>query len=121
MIEQGAASAVLVYEGVPIRRRDEKLNLTDMWRAAGADDSKRPARWCDLPSVQEFCDHIAGTIGFSDSEVFHVVRGGSEPATYAHWQLGLDNTPVGLIIEAERGRDGGTLAHQLLSIHPRPS
>jgi hypothetical protein len=92
MIEQGAASAVLVYEGVPIRRRDEKLNLTDMWRSAGADPSKRPAEWARGEGAQ-FIEFIAENL----------------------------NVGVAHIIEAERGRDGGTLAHQLLSIHPRPS
>ncbi len=72
----------LVYEGELIRRRDEKLNLTDMWRAAGADPNKRPAEWARKEGAP-FIDFIAE---------------GS-------------NVAVGHIIEAERGRDGGTWAH----------
>ncbi len=87
MIEQGAASMALVYEGEPIRRRDEKLNLTDMWRASGADPNKRPAEWARKEGAP-FIDFIAE---------------GS-------------NVAVGHIIEAERGRDGGTWPHWQVGI-----
>jgi len=89
MIEQGAASAVLVYEGVPIRRRDEKLNLTDMWRAAGADPYKQPAVWRRQEATEAFVAYLAANLIVDQDELFHVVRGGPEPATYAHWQIGL--------------------------------
>jgi hypothetical protein len=84
-----AVSAVLVYEGVPIRRRDEKLNLTDMWRSAGADPSKRAPEWGRLPSTIEFAEHIGSVVGKSHDELFQIVRGGPETATYAHWQMGM--------------------------------
>jgi hypothetical protein len=35
----------LIYNGTQIRDRGEFLNLTDMWRAAGADPSRQPAEW----------------------------------------------------------------------------
>lgn len=75
-------SASLAYQGEPIRRRDEKLCLTDMWRANGADPSKRPSDWTRKDGAQ-FVDFTAENL----------------------------NMPLGHIIEAERGRDGGTWAH----------
>ncbi len=73
----------------PARRRDEKLNLTDMWRAAGGDEAKRPYEWARLPSTEVFADHIAAITGKSRNELFQTLRGGPEPATYAHWQMGM--------------------------------
>lgn len=35
----------LDYNGAAIRDKGEMLSLTDMWRAAGSLDSKRPANW----------------------------------------------------------------------------
>ena len=35
----------LVYEGEIISAKAEMLSLTDMWRAAGSPDKKRPADW----------------------------------------------------------------------------
>lgn len=72
----------LVYNNNTIRDRGEKLNLTDMWRAAGADDSKRPYEWCRKEGSQ-FIAFLSETL----------------------------NTPIERILTAERGRDGATWAH----------
>jgi hypothetical protein len=59
-------------------------------RAAGRDESKRPAKWRDLPSVQEFAEHISGVVGISDNELFETASGDASIAgTWAHWQIGL--------------------------------
>lgn len=86
-----ARALKLVYNGTPIHDRGEMLCLTDMWRAAGSDPSKRPANWRDLPNTREFGEFIIATlmVGKSYDELFEVVRGGPDPATWAHWQIAM--------------------------------
>ena len=85
----------LVFNGHEVRTIGERLNLTDMWRAAGSDPSKAPAKWQDLPSTIEFVTHVAEilNVGKSDNEgnqgLIKIVRGGNNPRTEAHWQIGL--------------------------------
>ena len=76
----------LIYNGSPIGERDEMLCLTDMWRASGAPENKRPNDWVASAQAREFADFIAGNSGI---ELFQTVRGGQEPGTWAHWQLGM--------------------------------
>jgi len=79
----------LIYNGTEIRAVAERLNLTDMWKAAGSDPQQKPAKWRDLPSTKEFVDHVGLIVGKSDTELFHVAMGGKSPRTEAHWQIGL--------------------------------
>ncbi|MFP5078623.1 KilA-N domain-containing protein [Rhizobium sp. YIM 134829] len=76
----------LVYNSHPIADKGEMLSLTDMWKAAGGDDMKRPARWLESKPVQEFVEVVAGNVGISD-----IIRSGRgrNGATFAHWQVGL--------------------------------
>jgi hypothetical protein len=79
----------LSFNGAIISDRDEKLNLTDMWRAAGSPDSKKPVVWLRTKSVRDFADHLASSPVYGDD--YHLIeatagRGGS---TWAHWQVGL--------------------------------
>lgn len=77
-------------EGEPIRRRDEKLNLTDMWRAAGADPSKRPAKWRETDAARAFIAYVASDIRRADIELFEAAKGGVDAGgTYAHWKIGI--------------------------------
>ncbi|WP_376956494.1 KilA-N domain-containing protein (plasmid) [Azospirillum sp. A26] len=76
--------------GAVVHMTGERLNLTDMWKAAGADPQKQPAKWRDLPSTQEFVAHVAEVIlGKSENDAFQSFRGGKNPRTEAHWQIGL--------------------------------
>lgn len=86
-----SAIVPLIYDGTPIRDRNELLNLTDMWKAAGSPSGRAPNDWRALASTVEFADHVAQFLnaGKSGNELFHVKRGGREPATWAHWQLGI--------------------------------
>jgi hypothetical protein len=79
----------MTYQGVIIHDRAENLSLTDMWRAAGADAQRAPAKWRSLPGTKTFVDHVAFTIGKSDSELFQVVNGRNNPGTWAHWQVAM--------------------------------
>lgn len=76
----------LQFNGVGIHERGEMLSLTDMWKAAGADQSKRPVEWLRSKDAQAFCEHLELMVG--NSHLFEVGRGRSS-ATFAHWQVGL--------------------------------
>ena len=55
------------------------LSLTDMWRAAGSVDSKRPAYWLRHDGTTEFIEHIVGNVIPDHIEVVQQARGGSDP------------------------------------------
>ena len=84
-----APARALVYRDVPIRDRGEMLSLTDMWRAAGADPSRQPAEWMRSAQAADFIDHILAILGISQDEAIQRVKGGSDPGTWAHWQIGF--------------------------------
>lgn len=78
----------LAYQGHPIALRGEMLNLTDMWRAAGAEDGKRPARWMEIQAVQEFVEVVRGSVNIGQGDIIRTGRGRAG-GTMAHWQIGL--------------------------------
>lgn len=65
------------------------LNLTDMWRAAGSDPSKRPVEWLRQSASKELAEHVKSMVGIAHHEIIQTDRGGSDPGTWAHWHLGL--------------------------------
>ncbi|SBW12709.1 conserved hypothetical protein [uncultured Alphaproteobacteria bacterium] len=82
--------AALVYNGAAIRAVGERLNLTDMWKAAGADPSRRPVEWLRSAEAIRFVEFLAETTGekVGDSHLFQVAKGRTGSTT-AHWQIGL--------------------------------
>jgi hypothetical protein len=88
------AAPALVYNGLSIRDRDEMLSLTDMWKAAGSDPSKRPSEWLRQPSTQAFAECVAGTIEVGNTHIKTMKGSGAGAGrgggtTFAHWQIGL--------------------------------
>jgi phage antirepressor YoqD-like protein len=81
--------AQLAYNGITIRDRDGKLNLTDMWKAGGADPSKRPAEWLRQEATVNFTDFLASTLTVGDAHSLTETKEGRGGGTWAHWQLGL--------------------------------
>ncbi len=63
------------------------LSLTDMWEAAGSDPSKRPADWARKEGA-EFIAHMEAVLNMP---VGHIIRAqrGRNGGTWAHWQIGL--------------------------------
>ena len=45
----------LIFKGVEIRAIGERMNLTDMWKAAGSDPSKLPAKWQPFGGHKRIC------------------------------------------------------------------
>ena len=87
----GNELARFTYKGVVIRDEGDMLNLTDMWRAAGADMSKRPPKWLESEQAIHFIEflRVKSIVQNSDHELIRTVRGGTDPHTKAHWQIGL--------------------------------
>jgi hypothetical protein len=76
----------LVYEGEIINSRDEMLSLTDMWRAAKSDPSKRPVEWLRSKGARAFIEVLGEMVG--KSHLFEI-SGGRNGLTMAHWQIAL--------------------------------
>lgn len=77
----------LVYNGEIVASRDEMVSLTDMWRASGADEAKRPANW----ARKEGSEFIAFIADAQNVPVGHIIKGarGRSGSTMANWQIGL--------------------------------
>ncbi len=89
--ELSPIAGALTYAGTEIHQRHEMLSLTDMWRAAGSDPSRRPAEWARSEDATRFVSFLAETlnVGISHIDLFRSERGGNRPGTWAHWQIGL--------------------------------
>jgi hypothetical protein len=99
-------TSTLSYRGTPIRLRGAMLNLTDMWRAAGCPEHRRPAKWLAFDETARFRSHA------------HVHWTGPEEPAFAENVLQEDIIrldPDGLVA-ALRGRRGGTWAHWQLAL-----
>lgn len=85
------ANNLIELDGSRISLKGEMVSLTGLWKAAGSDPSKQPAKWRDLPSTQEFSAHIADVVlRKSEDEIFSVTRGGAtRGATFAHWHIAM--------------------------------
>lgn len=82
--------STLSFNGHAIRVEGEMTCLTDMWRADGAEDSKRPNDWRSHSTNKSFIEFIEESVAASGgNESFRVVRDGGNVATFAHWQIAL--------------------------------
>jgi hypothetical protein len=98
-------TSTLSYQGTTIRLRGAMLNLTDMWRAAGGPENRRPADWLILDETVRFRAHarthwteleepvtdnavLDGIIRIDDDGFVATLRG-RHGGTWANWQLAL--------------------------------
>lgn len=86
-------NAALVYNGKEIRSDGDYLNLTDMWRAAGADPSRRPAKWLETEQAKQFVEFVENSKGVRSEDILRNEPGnprkGDGGATLAYWQIGM--------------------------------
>lgn len=80
--------STLVFNGAAIRDRAEMLSVTDMWKAGGSIDAKRPTDWLALASTKEFVACVDASFNAGKSGI-ETIRGGRQPGTWAHWQIAL--------------------------------
>ncbi|MGU3399176.1 KilA-N domain-containing protein [Brucellaceae bacterium D45D] len=89
------APVTLTYNSQPISLKAEKLSLTDMWKADGADPSRSPSEWLSQEGAKRFLQFLADTMGIPETGksrfgLVTVKKGGSARGeTVAHWQVGL--------------------------------
>lgn len=83
------AANSLLYQGKIIHERDEMLSLTDMWRAAGGNDSKRPADWLNQSATKEFVSYMESTASDNGSELIQALNENGTWNTWAHWQIAM--------------------------------
>jgi len=83
------SAQVLKFHNTEIRFRDDNLCLTDLWRAAGADDNKRPALWGRQENAREFIDHMSLVLNVRIDHIWNSERGRYDGATWAHFQIAL--------------------------------
>lgn len=71
-----------------IRDRNEMLSLTDMWKAQGALEGRRPDDWKKDGAHREFMEHVALVLNAPVEGIWKGTRGANGGA-FAHWQIGL--------------------------------
>lgn len=74
--------------GAVVHMAGERLNLTDMWRGAGAPEGMRPDDWKKDAANRKFLDHISVVTNTPIEGIWKGTRGNGG-ATWAHWQIGL--------------------------------
>jgi len=88
-------TAALAFNGTAIRALGDYLNLTDMWKADGAKPDRRPVIWLRSAEAARFSQFLTETLMVRNSHheenqsLTRTVRGGNNPYTEAHWQLGM--------------------------------
>lgn len=80
-------SEPLVYNGVTIAARSEKLSLTDMWKSAGSPVNREPWNWARFEG-KAFIEAVSLSHNLSEAQVM-VTKKGKGGSTFAHWQIGL--------------------------------
>ena len=98
-------TSTLSYQGRPIRLQGTMLNLTDMWRAAGCPEHRRPTSWLILEETARFRAHARAHLTEPDEPA-------GDNVVQDHI---IDLEPDGFVATL-RGRHGGTWAHWQLAL-----
>lgn len=77
----------LNYNGHVITDKGDMLSLTDMWKAAGEPEGKRPANWARKEG-EPFIEAVGMSLNVPHGHIMKTQRG-KGGATLAHWQVGL--------------------------------
>jgi len=64
-------------------------SLTDLWRAAGSDPSKKPAEWLRSKAAVDFIASLASNLKVGIPTLTKVRKGKHLAGTWAHWQAGM--------------------------------
>jgi hypothetical protein len=96
----------LIYDGKPVRRRGEWLNLRSLWFVAGRPQKRRPRDWLALPETQSFCSSIRTTRSAPSATTSADIDGMS----------GIEHVEADCLLMTIRGRKGGMWAHWQLAL-----
>ncbi len=104
-------SKELVYNNTVINFEAERISLTDMWRAVGGDQNKKPSQWLRTDLAQEFIAFVEENSKGAYTHLSIVeTKAGVGGGTWAHWQVAMAaelNTGLAGIYETQRGKCGG--------------
>lgn len=73
--------------GAVVHMTGERLSLTDMWRAAGCPENREPFNWSRFEGAR-FIEVIAQLHNLSEAQVLEAKKG-RNGGTWAHWQIGI--------------------------------
>jgi hypothetical protein len=65
---------------------NEWVRLNDLHAASGGGPEKRPSKWLETDGAKRLAAELSTKTGF---ESYRLVKGGTDPGTWAHWKLGL--------------------------------
>lgn len=83
-------SVAFSYDGTDILFDENRLvSLTDMWRAAGSPEEKKPNDWASTPQGKGFIANLRASLNAGKSGIWKSTRGKHSGGTWAHWQIGL--------------------------------
>lgn len=82
---------VLFNEGnkFELRTDGNMSSLTDLWKAAGSDKQKTPAKWQESEPVQRFIKAASRMLNIGDSDIIKTKKG-KGGGTWAHSQIALE-------------------------------
>ena len=75
----------LNYKGQKINFKDNRICLTDFWKAVGRPKNKSAPQWLGLPQTVNFIMKLQSKIGASQT----IIEKCDEFGTFAHWQIAL--------------------------------
>lgn len=82
------AKTLMVFDGIEIGGREDDLCLTDIWKAVGSPETKRPGLWLQQDGTKEFIKFISELENITQDYILRTTRG-RNGKTWAHWQIGL--------------------------------
>ncbi len=85
---RAAPARVINDTAIRFTRDDKLVNLTDLWKASGAEYNKRPAHWRETDEAQRFINEVSKKENVRVTDLFHITRG-RFGGTFAHWQIAL--------------------------------
>jgi hypothetical protein len=84
---------ILSHNGVDIVGDEQGLiNLTNIWKSKGADESKAPAEWRRSKQAAEFLAVLSRNVNMGIPTLWKTRRGKGLAGTWAHWQAALAYT-----------------------------
>ena len=68
--------------------KDDRVSLTDLWKAAGSNDDKRPNDWLALDQTKAFIEGVCSVLNTVQNGIISTKRGKSG-GSFAHKQIAL--------------------------------
>ena len=67
---------------------EQKISLTDLWKASGSVAHQKPVQWLRLPETSKFNNAVSQKLKVGLSHLLETTKGRTG-GTFAHWQIAL--------------------------------